>query len=146
MRARNMKVLSAAIFLTAGLIAGTVGADAQDGKKVTVTGNVVDAACFMIHPQAATMESHKDCGDACIARGVPLAIVNEADGQLYFAADGKQLHKFHHGRVTATGASVHKTEPMELKMAVGDKNEMAVKVTGGYNVLTIDTIADAPKK
>jgi len=119
----------------------------QQGSKVTVTGSVVDAACFMIHPAAADTPSHMECGDACIKRGVPLAIVNEADGQMYFAADGaKRIGPYHHKRVTVTGTSVRKEEPMELKMAVGDKNEMAVKVTGGYNVITIDTLAAAPKK
>lgn len=48
--------------------------------------------------------------------------------------------------MTATGTSVRKEEPMELKMAVGDKNEMAVKVTGGYNVLTTDSLSAVPKQ
>jgi hypothetical protein len=126
------------------MVASPIGA--QDGKKATVTGNVVDAACFMIHPDVATTPSHTECGEACVARGVPLAIVNEADGQLYFAADGKQLTKFHQKRVTATGTSVRKTEPMELKMPVGKTNEMAVKVTGGYNLLTIENVSVAPRK
>jgi hypothetical protein len=141
-----MRPITLAVVL-AGAVLVSGGLSAQAGKKVTVTGNVVDAACFMIHPQAATVASHKECGDACVARGVPLAIVNEADGQIYFAADGgKQIGPFHHKRVTATGTSVRKDEPMELKMAVGEKNEMAVKVTGGYNVLTIDTLAAAAPK
>lgn len=133
--------------LLAFVLAVGHGLRAQEGRKVTVTGNVVDAACFMIHPAAATTASHKECGDACVARGVPLAIVNEADGQIYFAADGaKRIGPFHHKRVTATGTSVRKQEPMELKMAVGDANEMSVKVTGGYNVITIESLAAAPKK
>jgi hypothetical protein len=120
---------------------------AQEGKKLVVAGNVVDAACFMMHPDAATLASHKDCGDACVARGVPLAIVNDADGHMYFAADGnKELLRFHHKRVRAEGVAVRKTEPLELKMPVGDGNEMAVTVRGGYNVLTIESIADAPRK
>ena len=139
------KQTGAALLAIALAIGAPGSAGAQRGKPITVTGNVVDAACFMIHPQAAALESHKDCGDACVARGVPLAIVNEADGQLYFAADGKQLLKFHHKRVKATGTSVRKTEPMELKMPVGKSNEMTVKVTGGYNILTVDRIAAAPK-
>ena len=139
--ARFILAIAATISVGGGALRG------QESKKVTVTGNVVDAACFMIHPSAATTPSHKECGDACVARGVPLAIVNEADGQIYFAADGaKRIGSFHHQRVTATGMSVRKNEPMELKMAVGDTNEMAVKVTGGYNVITIDSLSAAPKK
>ena len=120
---------------------------AQTGKKLTVTGNVVDAACFMMHPDAATLESHKDCGDACAARGVPLAVVNDADGQMYFAADGNaRLLRFHHKRVRAEGVAVRKNDPLELKMPVGDGNEMAVTVRGGYNVLTIQSLAESSRK
>jgi hypothetical protein len=120
---------------------------AQEGKQLAVTGHVVDAACFMMHPEAATLASHKDCGDACAARGVPLAIVNDADGQLYFAADGNaRLLRFHHKRVRAEGVAVRKREPLELKMPVGDSNEMAVTVRGGYNVLTIQSLAESSRK
>ena len=144
---RNTAAWPYGLFIAVSLIASATPGGAQEGKPLTVTGNVVDAACFMIHPQAATLPSHTDCGDACVARGVPLAIINEADGQMYFAADGtKQLRAFHHQRVTATGTAVRKTEPLALKMPVGDKNEMAVTVTGGYNVLTIGAVAAAPKK
>jgi hypothetical protein len=131
------------LFVAMALLAGAGAAEAQE-KPVTVTGTVVDAACFMIHPPAATMASHKDCGEACIARGVPLAILNEADNQLYFG-DAKQLKQFHLQRVKASGKSVRKTEPMELKMAAGDSNDMVVRVNGGYNMLTIESIAAAPR-
>jgi hypothetical protein len=132
-----------------GLVAAGAGAFAQQpaaGRQVAVEGKVIDAACFMMHPDAATLPSHEDCGKACLARGVPAAILNDADEQLYFPADGnKQLAPHLHHRVKASGTAVWKTEPMELKMAVGDKNEMAVKVTGGYNVLTIDKLTMASK-
>ncbi len=41
----------------------TVTASAQDSKSqaVTLTGEVVDAACYMIHPQSATGPGHKEC-------------------------------------------------------------------------------------
>lgn len=119
---------------------------AQHAKTVQVTGPVVDAACFMIHPDAARSPSHRECADACVARGVPLAIVNDADKQLYFAADGStQLGRFRYQRVVASGTAVRKSEPFELKMAVGEGAEMTVTVKGGYNVLTIESIAPAPK-
>jgi hypothetical protein len=130
-----------------GLVAAA-GAFAQQpaGRQVSIEGKVVDAACFMMHPDAATAASHEECGKACLARGVPAAILNDADKQLYFPADGnKQLTSHLHHRVKASGTAVWKTDPMELKMGVGDKNEMAVKVTGGYNVLTIDKLAMVSK-
>jgi hypothetical protein len=112
--------------------------------SVTVTGRVVDAACYMLHAPAATAASHRDCGAACLARGVPLAIAAD-DGALYFPADGNQrLKSLLHARVRASGSVVEKHEPMELKMPVGDKNQMVVRVEGGYKQITIEALARIP--
>jgi len=112
--------------------------------SVTVTGKVVDAACFMLHVAAATAASHKDCGAACLARGVPLAIATD-DGALYFPADGNQrLKSLLNARVRASGPVVEKHDPMELKMPVGDKNQMVVRVEGGYKQITIETLSRIP--
>jgi hypothetical protein len=132
----------AMLLLVTGVVAARqAGAAKKDSK--TVTGSVVDAACFMIHPPVANAQSHKECGEACLARGVPLAIAGD-DGSLYFPADGnKRLSAFHGQRVKVTGGVTEKTEPMELKMPVGDTNTMTVKVEGGYKVIAIDSVAKA---
>jgi len=110
----------------------------------TVTGKVVDAACFLLHAAAATSASHMDCGTACLARGVPLAIASEG-GVLYFPADGNQrLKSLLNARVRASGTVVERHEPMELKMPVGDKNQMVVRLEGGYKQITIETLAKMP--
>jgi len=108
--------------------------------SVTVTGKVVDAACYMLHVAAAMSVSHMECGAACLARGVPLAIATD-DGVLYFPADGNQrLKSLLNARVRASGPVVEKHDPMELKMPVGDKNQMVVRVEGGYKQITIQTL------
>jgi hypothetical protein len=113
-------------------------------NSVTVTGKVVDAACYMLHAAAATSASHMECGAACLARGTPLAIATK-DGTLYFPADGnKQLKVLLNARVRATGAIVGKSEPMELKMPVGTKNQMVVRLEGGYKQITLQTLAKIP--
>lgn len=112
----------------------------RDSETITVTGKVVDAACYMVHASAATNASHKDCGVACLARGVPLAIAAD-DGTLYFPADGnQQLKALLNARVRASGTIVEKPEPMELKMPVGDKNQMVVRVEGGYKQITLQML------
>jgi hypothetical protein len=112
--------------------------------SVTVTGKVVDAACFMLHVAAATAASHKDCGAACLARGVPLAIATD-DGVLYFPSDGNQrLKSLLNARVRASGTVVEKHDPMELKMPVSDKNQMVVRIEGGYKQITIESLARVP--
>jgi hypothetical protein len=112
----------------------------RDSETITVTGKVVDAACYMVHASAATSASHKDCGVACLARGVPLAIAAD-DGTLYFPADGnQQLKALLNARVRASGTIVEKSEPMELKMPVGDKHQMVVRVEGGYKQITLQAL------
>lgn len=111
---------------------------------MTVTGEVIDAACYMIHPQSATGPGHQECAKACADRGVPLAILNETDEKLYFPSKGnKELYRFIGQRVRATGTAVDKTEPMELSMPVGEKNKLSVKVEGGYKLLTIASVSPA---
>jgi hypothetical protein len=134
-----------AVFHTSGRPLPKAAGSAQsvqtsDSNTVTVTGKVVDAACFMLHASAATAASHKDCGAACLARGVPLAIATD-DGALYFPADGNQrLKSLLNARVRASGTVVEKHDPMELKMPVGDKNQMVVRIEGGYKQITLRTL------
>jgi hypothetical protein len=118
----------------------------DESKSVTVTGRVVDAACYMLHSPPATAASHRDCGAACLARGVPLAIAAD-DGALYFPADGNQrLKSLLHARVRASGSVVDKHEPMELKMPVGDKNQMVVRLEGGYKQIAIEHLQESHRK
>jgi hypothetical protein len=117
---------------------------AGESNSITVTGKVVDAACYMLHAPAAAAASHKDCGAACLARGVPLAIAAD-DGALYVPADGNQrLKTLLNAHVRASGTVVERHEPMELKMPVGDKNQMVVRMEGGYKQITIETLAKIP--
>jgi hypothetical protein len=51
--------------------------------------------------------------------------------------DGLRLSAFLDQRVRATGTVMKKAEPMELKMDVGQSNQMALRVDGGYYVVTI---------
>jgi len=115
-----------------------------NSDSVTITGKVVDAACYMLHVAAAMSVSHMECGAACLARGVPLAIATN-DGVLYFPADGNQrLKSLLNARVRASGNVVEKQDPMEMKMPVGDKNEMVVRIEGGYKQITIETLEKIP--
>jgi len=142
------RLVNAAFYQSSRALPKTLSAakpgQAADPESVTVTGKVVDAACFMLHEAAATSASHKECAAACLARGVPLAIATDA-GALYFPADGNQrLKSLLNARVRASGTVVGKHEPMELKMPVGDKNQMVVRLEGGYKQITIATLVRIP--
>jgi hypothetical protein len=135
---------SGRLFPKAAAASANTGGGTTDSATVTITGKVVDAACYMVHAPAATAATHKDCGAACLARGVPLAIAAD-DGALYFPADGNQrLKTLLNARVRASGMVVEKHEPLELKMPVGDKNQMVVRVEGGYKQISIQTLEKLP--
>jgi len=131
------------VFLLLALAAWASQQSAERGQPVTVVGEVVDSACFMIHPhEGSTGKAHEECGKACAMNNVPLAVLNESDKQIYFAADGnKQLLPFRGQRVRVTGTVSEISDPMELKLPVGDKNQMYIRVEGGYKVVTIKAIA-----
>jgi hypothetical protein len=142
------RLVNAVFHPTSRALRKTAGAakpgQTADPESVTVIGKVVDAACYMLHAPAATAASHKDCGAACLARGVPLAIAAD-NGALYFPADGNQrLTSLLNARVRASGTVVEKHDPMELKMPVGDKNQIVVRVEGGYKLITIQTLEKIP--
>src|SRR5215472_133486 len=146
--ATQARVFNAVYRLNSPLLPKSAGFAAPgrtpESDSVTVTGKVVDAACFMMHAPAASSASHRDCGAACLARGVPLAIATD-EGVLYFPADGNQRLKILlNTRVRASGTVLEKHDPMELKMPVGDKNQMVVRVEGGYKQITIQTLEKIP--
>jgi hypothetical protein len=120
---------------------GAASAQSQESQTVTLVGQAVDAAWYMIHPPAASIPSHKDCAPVCLARGVPLAIANDKDNSLYVPAGGRQpLSALLDRRVRVTGTVAQKSEPIELKMDVGAGNQMVVRVDGGDNVVAIQTV------
>ncbi len=47
----------------------------------TVSGEVVDLACYMAHPATSTGASHRKCAETCAKKGMPLGILTE-DKQL----------------------------------------------------------------
>jgi hypothetical protein len=110
-----------------------------------LVGRVVDAACYLMHPDAASGKTHDECGMACAKRGVPLGIVNEADAKLYLdLAGGTRLLEYLHQRVRVTGTTEKKNEPLRLELPVSATNTMAVELDGGYYVVAIREISRAP--
>src|SRR6185295_6781004 len=65
--------------LAAGaLLAGAVPALAGD----TLTGEIVDMACYVAHPATGRGSGHRKCADTCLKKGMPMGLLTE-DKQLY---------------------------------------------------------------
>lgn len=53
---------------------------AKSGSQITVTGEVLDMACYLDH--GAHGEKHADCAKMCVSSGLPVGI-KDKDGTVY---------------------------------------------------------------
>ena len=87
--------LSVAVVVAGLVIAGSVQAaeehQHQAGTEVTVTGEVLDMACYLDH--GAHGAKHAQCAATCIESGLPVGIKGE-DGKTYLLiGEHKPLNK-----------------------------------------------------
>jgi hypothetical protein len=119
MRHRTLLTLAATALL------GILPLAAQD--DVTVTGEIVDSACFI--KMGARGEGHRECAQQCADAGIPLALVEDGTGNVIWLAAKQDAtgvnplvrdHAAH--RVTVTGKMV---ERGGAKLLVVDSVSMA---------------------
>lgn len=58
----------------------------------SVTGEVVDLACYLVHPQSSTGSGHKKCAEVCLKKGMPAGLLT-ADKQLYLLLEDHDNQK-----------------------------------------------------
>jgi hypothetical protein len=97
--------------LATALVAAAVivtSAPAVDDAEVTLTGEVVDSACYI--KSGARGESHRVCAQKCGDAGIPLALVVEETNAVVWLASvddmetpNPKLRPFAGRRVTVTG-------------------------------------------
>ncbi len=90
------------------VLLGALAALAGDDPEVTVTGEVVDSACYI--KSGARGESHRTCAQKCGDAGIPLAVVEDGTGTVVWIASvddmetpNAKLRPFAGRRVTITG-------------------------------------------
>jgi hypothetical protein len=81
---------------------------AADAPAVTVTGEVIDSACYI--KSGARGESHRVCAQKCGDAGIPLALVENGTGTVVWIASvddmetpNAKLRPFAGRKVTITG-------------------------------------------
>jgi type 1 fimbria pilin len=92
-----------------GLVALATPLRAADGVELTLTGEVVDSACYV--KSGARGESHRVCAQKCGDAGIPLALVLDTSDQVVWLASvddmetpNAKLRPVAGRRVTVTGA------------------------------------------
>ncbi len=96
-------------------------------QQVTVTGEVIDSACFI--KMGATGEGHRECAQACGDAGIPLALLDEANEEVVWLAAKEDM----------------KSPNADLREYAGRKVTITgeYKERGGARILVIDTIRPA---
>lgn len=91
------------------LLAFLVSVSVTAADRVTVTGEIVDSACYI--KSGAKGESHRGCAQRCADAGIPLALLEEGTGRVIWLASVDDMEtpnaklREHAGRrVTITGS------------------------------------------
>jgi len=128
-----------ALTLTAACIAGTAGITAlpsfaaekaeKPGPAASVTGEVIDSACYI--KSGAKGEGHAKCAQGCADSGIPLAILEDGTNKVVWVASKQDME----------------TPNDKLKPYAGKK--VTVKGTwaerGGAKLLVLDSVTPAAK-
>jgi hypothetical protein len=77
-------VLGAALY---GLV-GVATSQAAD----TITGEIVDMACYLPHPETSHGAGHRKCADECLKKGMPIGLVTD-DKQVYLLLEDHENPK-----------------------------------------------------
>jgi len=72
------------LILGAALFGAPAGAAETVGKRVNVTGEVIDSWCYITEIMFAKGTAHHQCAVWCAAGGIPVGILAD-DGQVYMA-------------------------------------------------------------
>jgi len=63
----------------------------QNGKQITIVGEVVESQCYITGLNGPGKGlSHKDCALKCAKGGIPLSILEDKTGTLYLAGQSKK--------------------------------------------------------
>jgi len=94
--------------IRAVLLLFALGASAGGPELVSVTGEIIDSACYI--KSGARGESHRTCAQKCGDAGIPLALVEEGTGTVVWIASvddmetpNAKLRPFAGRRVTIEG-------------------------------------------
>jgi hypothetical protein len=107
LKMKKIALRKAIFLLTLSFCAAALQSFGQDKKTATITGEVLDMACYSA--SGASGEGHKSCAESCIKRGAPMGLLT-SDGKVYLIVenhdkkDAYEEAKKHAGeKITATG-------------------------------------------
>ena len=85
---RTARLLLAAAAALASLLPAA-RLQAQAGKEITVTGEIVDLSCYV--KMGALGRDHKECAVGCAKAGMPMSLLEDGTGKLYLLVSDKEF-------------------------------------------------------
>jgi hypothetical protein len=58
----------------------------------TISGEVIDLACYMPHPQSGQGAAHRKCAETCVKKGLPMGLLT-SDKQVYLLLEDHENPK-----------------------------------------------------
>ena len=102
----SMRWTAAMLVAVGGMLLSGVSAPGADLE--TLTGEVVDMACYVPHPETSRGTGHRKCADTCLKKGMPMGLLT-ADKQLYLLLEDHDNPK-PYGQLKEKGAETVSVE------------------------------------
>jgi len=107
--------LALAVAVAAGLSAAGHAAGEGEGEDVTLTGEVLDAACYVAHGRKGAGPGHRRCAEECVQKKIfPIGLLTEKEEMLLLVPDHadekpyEQLKGYAAQTVTVTGKRINR--------------------------------------
>ncbi len=69
-----------------------VAAAVVPARAETLTGEVVDLACYLPHPESGKGTAHRKCAETCAKKGLPIGLLTD-DKQVYLLLEDHENPK-----------------------------------------------------
>lgn len=120
----RMVAMLSGVVVAAGLSVGAFAheghhAESNEGKQVTVQGELIDTACFVTSDGDAKGKAHADCAQKCMASGVPAGILPEgsknADAVMYLLTNPQVLAPYAAQTIKVEGTAYEDKHAIDVK-------------------------------
>jgi hypothetical protein len=89
----------------------------------TVTGEVIDLSCYLVHPETSKGASHKKCAETCAKKGLPMGLLTD-DSQVFVLVEDHDNPK---GYAAAIDSAAKTITVEGRKVAQGGLNGIVVE-------------------
>jgi hypothetical protein len=86
------KLLAHRLVLLGLAVGGLLGTATPIAAADSVTGEVVDLACYLPHPESGRGSAHRKCAETCIKKGLPVGLLTD-DKQVYLLLEDHENPK-----------------------------------------------------